>query len=158
MLHKPFYFSILTAYILLMALLMRRVRNSAAHDFLSDILSRANYVLVLVYSLLGLMLLIIAFGYPRGARAAAKALARAGIVNSTGEAPMLLTVSRDKDNSKLMRYEFDATDLPPSYWEEHQSEIEAALNVSIVKMRCSRGKQRVWVICVPAIDALPDYL
>lgn len=127
-------------------------------DVFANLAAGVSNVLYPVYAIAGLLLLVIIFGYPRGARKASKALAQAGIVNSVGEAPMLLTVQKDKYNKHLLRYEFDSASLPLSYWQDHQGEIEAALDVNIVKMKCSRGKHRIWISCVPAGDGIPDYV
>lgn len=158
MLHRPIRFATIICYALAVIIvgiyIIPPTDSSATIHFATNI----NRIMLPIYAMAGLLLIVMAWGYPFRAHSAERALARAGIVNAAGEAPMLLTVRRDSKNGKVYRYEFDANDLPLSYWKDKQAEIEAALNINIAAIHSSRGKHRIWINAVPAIDAIPDYI
>lgn len=154
----PQLYAILLAYLIIVCIVAAAVMQPVIGDAFAVLAHNISLVIFPLYAIAGLLILIILFGMPRGAIRASKALARAGIVNSSGEAPMLLGIQRDKNNSRRYRYEFDANSLPLSYWQDHQADIEAALNINIANIATSRGKHRIWVFAVPAIDAIPDFV
>lgn len=155
---KPLCYVALLAYLVLIVIFGPPHYGAVPGDAFTALAIGIHRTLYPLYAIAGLLVLIVLFGYPCGARKASKALARAGIVNSAGEAPMLLLRHKDRHDPRLYRYEFDAADLPLSYWQDHQAEIEAALNLCVIKMSCSRGKHRVRLSCVPAGEGIPDYV
>ena len=155
---KPLCYVALLAYLVLIVIFGPPHYGAAPEDAFTALAISIHRTLYPLYTIAGLLALIVLFGYPYGARKAAKALARAGIVNSAGEAPMLLIRRKDCHDPRLLRYEFDSADLPLSYWQDHQQEIEAALNICVIKMDCSHGKHRVRLSCVPAGEGIPDYV
>lgn len=154
---KPLCYVALLAYLVLIVIFGPPHNGAAPEDVFTALAIGIHRTLYPLYAIAGLLALIVLFGYPCGARKASKALARAGIVNSVGEAPMLLIRRRDRYDPRLLRYEFDSANLPLSYWQDHQAEIEAALNICVIKMSCSRGKHRIRLSCVPAGEGIPDY-
>lgn len=152
----PQLYAILATYLIIICIIAAAVMQPAVGDAFAVLAHNITRVIFPLYAIAGLLALIIVFGMPRGAIRASKALARAGIVNSAGESPMLLSVQRDKKNWRRYRYEFDANSLSLTFWQDHQIDIEAALNVNIAQITTSRGKHRIWIFCVPATDALPD--
>ena len=156
--HHPQLYAAVLAYLIFICLVATAVMQPTTGDPLTVLAHNISRALLPVYAIAGLLALIILFGIPRGAIKASRALARAGITNAAGESPMLLTVRHGKADHRILNYEFDANDLPLAYWQDHQAEIEAALNVNIINIQCSRGKHRIWIFCVPASGAIPDFV
>lgn len=154
----PHLYIVLLIYLIVICVLAAVVMQPVTGGAFADLAHNITRVIFPLYAIAGLLALITLFGIPRGAIRASKALARAGIVNSAGEAPMLLRIQRGKKNKHLYRYEFDANSLSLSFWQDHQAEIEAALNINIAKIQTSRGKHRIWIFAVHAIDAIPDFI
>lgn len=154
---KPLCYIALLAYLVLIVIFGPPLSGAVSEDVFAGLVVGIHRTLYPLYAIAGLLALIVLLGYPYGARKASKALARAGIVNSVGEAPMLLIRRRDRYDPRLLRYEFDSANLPLSYWQDHQAEIEAALNICVIKMNCSRGKHRIRLSCIPAGEGIPDY-
>ena len=50
------------------------------------------------------------------------------------------------------------SEYPLTAWEDKRAAIEAALDISIVKMTYGKGKSRVLVYAVPALVDLPEVL
>lgn len=156
--HNPLYYVALLVYLVLVVLLGSPLHGAPPDDLFTSLATGLHRTLYPLYAIAGLLACIVLFGYPHGARKASRSLARAGIVNSVGEAPMLLIRRKDRYDPRLLCYEFDSADLPLSYWQDHQQEIEAALNICVIKMSCSRGKHRIRLSCVPAVEGIPDYV
>lgn len=154
----PVLYAVVLAYLVIICVVATTAMQPATGDFFMVFAHNVNRALLPIYAIAGLFALIIIFGLPRGFYRASRALARAGITNAAGEAPMLLTVRHGKADHRILNYEFDANDLPLSYWQDHQAEIEVALNISIINIQCSRGKHRIWIFCVPATGAIPDFV
>ena len=76
---------------------------------------------VLTTILLVTVIVILIIGMPFEAIGISKNLHRIGLVNSAGEAPLLL--SKDKGNGKIMIYKFKTLGIPLSDWEDKQSKI-----------------------------------
>ena len=156
--HHPLLYAAVLAYLIAICLVASAVMRPVTGDPLTVLAHNVNRALLPVYAIAGLLILIVLFGFPKGAIKASRALARAGITNAAGEAPMLLSMRHSQKNKKLLQYEFDANGLPLSYWQDHQAEIEVALNINIINIQCSRGKHRIWIFCVPASGAIPAFV
>lgn len=154
---KPYLIVLVVIYGLL-ALAAGRKLWSAIGTGIIPPLRIAQFGVFIFWTFIGLMAVLACIGYPRGARVKSRALARAGIVNSAGDAPILLAVWRDRDNPRTMVYEFAPADLPLSFWEAHVSEIEVALNICILSLRYREGKHRILIRCVSAEHDIPDYI
>ena len=96
--------------------------------------------------------------YPFGRKAAHDQLQSIGLVNHAGMAPTLLRKRRDRDNPRVTVWEFQNQSIPLTAWEDKRASIEAALDISIVKMTYGKGKNRVLVYAVPAQVSLPEVL
>lgn len=70
----------------------------------------------------------------------------------------MLRKRRDKDHPKVTVWEFQNQSIPLPMWEDKRASIEAALDISIVKMTYGKGKSRVLVYAVPALVELPEVL
>lgn len=107
-------------------------------------------------ALLGLCGLLYLFGTPKGAQAVRDALTQAGLVNHTGEAPMLISRRTDKASPNVTVYEFDTNGTSLSLWEDNRSKIEAALNLYAVKIEQGKDRSHVLLHAVPGDNAIPS--
>ena len=127
-------------------------------ELISPILEAAMTHALAAYLLAGGVALAVLLVYPFGRRAAHDQLQSIGLVNHAGMAPTLLRKRRDRDNPRVTVWEFQNQSIPLTAWEDKRAAIEAALDVSIVKMTYGKGKSRVLVYAVPAQVSLPEVL
>ena len=111
-----------------------------------------------VYLLLGGAALIYLLLYPFGRRMAKDQLQSIGLTNHAGMVPELLRKKRDKAHPRVTIWEFRNQSIPLAEWEDNRAAIEAALDISIIKMTYGKGKSRVLVYAVPALIDLPEIL
>ena len=111
-----------------------------------------------VYLLLGGAVLIYLLLYPFGRRMAKGQLQSIGLTNHAGMVPELLRKKRDKAHPRVTIWEFRNQSIPLSEWEDNRAAIEAAQNISIIKMTYGKSKSRVLVYAVPAQIDLPEIL
>ena len=111
-----------------------------------------------VYLLLGGAVLIYLLLYPFGKRMAKDQLQSIGLTNHAGMVPELLRKKRDKGHPRVTIWEFRNQSIPLAEWEDNRAAIEAALDISIIKMTYGKGKSRVLVYAVPAQIDLPEIL
>ena len=111
-----------------------------------------------VYLLLGGAVLIYLLLYPFGRRMAKDQLQSIGLTNHAGMVPELLRKKRDKAHPRVTIWEFRNQSIPLAEWEDNRAAIEAALDISIIKMTYGKGKSRVLVYAVPAQIDLPEIL
>ena len=111
-----------------------------------------------VYLLLGGAVLIYLLLYPFGRRMAKDQLQSIGLTNHAGMVPELLRKKRDKGHPRVTIWEFRNQSIPLAEWEDNRAAIEAALDISIIKMTYGKGKSRVLVYAVPAQIDLPEII
>ena len=111
-----------------------------------------------VYLLLGGAVLIYLLLYPFGRRMAKDQLQSIGLTNHAGMVPELLRKKRDKAHPRVTIWEFRNQSIPLAEWEDNRAAIEAALDISIIKMTYGKGKSRVLVYAVPAQIDLPEII
>ena len=111
-----------------------------------------------VYLLLGGAALIYLLFHPFGKRMAKDQLQSIGLTNHAGMVPELLRKKRDKAHPRVTIWEFRNQSIPLAEWEDNRAAIEAALDISIIKMTYGKGKSRVLVYAVPAQIDLPEIL
>ena len=111
-----------------------------------------------VYLLLGGAVLIYLLLYPFGRRMAKDQLQSIGLTNHAGMVPELIRKKRDKGHPKVTIWEFRNQSIPLAEWEDNRAAIEAALDISVIKMTYGKGKSRVLVYAVPAQIDLPEIL
>ena len=111
-----------------------------------------------VYLLLGGAALIYLLFYPFGKRMAKDQLQSIGLTNHAGMVPELLRKKRNKAHPRVTIWEFRNQSIPLAEWEDNRAAIEAALDISIIKMTYGKGKSRVLVYAVPALIDLPEIL
>ena len=127
-------------------------------ELISPVMLAAMTHAVPAYLLVGGVALAVLLAYPFGRKAAQDQLQSIGLVNHAGMAPDLLRKRRDRDNPRVTVWEFRNQSIPLTVWEDKRASIEAALDVSIVKMVYGKTKSRVLVYAVPTQTSLPDVL
>ena len=127
-------------------------------ELISPVLQAAMTHALATYLLVGGVALAVLMVYPFGRKAAHDQLQSIGLINHAGMAPTLLRKRRDKNNPNVVVWEFQNQSIPLTAWEDKRAAIEAALDVSIVKMTYGKGKNRVLVYAVPAQVSLPEVL
>ena len=114
--------------------------------------------LILVIISLVTFVTIFLIGMPFGASSISNNLHRIGFVNSVGEAPLLLSKSIDKSNSKIITLEFKTFGIPLSEWADNQDRIESALNIHIDEIYEGKNCRSVIVKCVDGENRLSDFI
>ena len=127
-------------------------------ELLSPLLKAAMEHALTAYLLVGTAALLALLLYPFGRQAAKDQLQSIGLANHAGMAPNLLRKKRDKDNPRVTVWEFRNQSIPLTVWEDKRAAIEAALDVSIVKIAYGKSKSQVLVYAVSAQTSLPDVL
>ena len=127
-------------------------------ELISPVLQAAMTHALAAYLLVGGVALAVLMVYPFEWKAAHDQLQSIGLINHAGMAPTLLRKRRDRDNPRVTVWEFQNQSIPLTSWEDKRAAIEAALDVSIVKMTYGKGKSRVLVYAVPAQVSLPEVL
>ena len=113
-------------------------------------------ILVIISSVTFVTIFLI--GMPFGASSISNNLHRIDFVNSVGEAPLLLSKSIDKNNSKIITLEFKTFGIPLSEWADNQDRIESALNIHIDEIREGDDCRVVIIRCVDGENRLSDYI
>ena len=107
--------------------------------------------------LMGMFFLIVLLGTPLQGGRMSRNLRRVGLVNHTGEAPMLMRQTKVKD-SRVMVMEFEANGIPKIKWEDKRLDMETALNLAIVKITECENRRRILLHTVQTKNALPETL
>ena len=116
------------------------------------------FILIPICATIGFVLFLLYVGTPQGSREAGEALLKAGLVNHAGEAPVLVSKTRDKQFPELTIWEFDPCGIPLSEWEDKQSGIETALHIIVAGFTWGSRRETVRVYAVPSANELPDML
>ena len=114
--------------------------------------------LLAAYLMAGAVGLLALLVYPFGRKAAHDQLQSIGLVNHAGMVPELLRKRKDKDNPRVTVWEFRNQSIPLTVWEDKRATIEAALDVTIIKIVFGKSKSRVLVYAVPTQTSLPEVL
>ncbi|MDR2904034.1 MAG: hypothetical protein LBU77_05960 [Clostridiales bacterium] len=108
-----------------------------------------------VGSVAGFVGLVMLFGMPFGSKAVHENLERIGFTNSAGETPLLVSEFPDPGNPRVIIMEFAANGISLQEFEKNRADIEAALNLTIDKIKEGESKRRVLLYAVPAGHGLP---
>ena len=127
-------------------------------ELLSPIMKAGRTHAFPVYLLLGGAALIYLLFHPFGKRMAKDQLQSIGLTNHAGMVPELLRKKRGKAHPRVTIWEFRNQSIPLAEWEDNRAAIEAALDISIIKMTYGKGKSRVLVYAVPAQIDLPEII
>ena len=110
--------------------------------------------LAITVSLIGVVLLL---GTPISSGRISRNLMRIGLVNHAGEAPKLIRQMIDRD-SMVSVMEFESNGIPRTKWIDKSLDIEASLNIHIVKCEEGINKRRILLYVVSADKQLPTLL
>ena len=127
-------------------------------EFMSPIMLAAMTYVVPAYLIVGGAVLAVLMVYPFGRKAAQDQLRSIGLVNRAEMVPELLRKRQDKEHPRVTVWEFRNQSIPLAVWEEKQAALEAALDVSIVKIIYGKSRSRVLIYAVPTQTSLPDIL
>ncbi len=111
-----------------------------------------------VYLVAGAVALLVLLFYPMGRKATEDELQRVGLVNRAGEAPRLLRRRKDREYPRVTIWEFDDRGVSLQEWIDQQGRIEAALDITIIKIQYGKSKRRVLLYTVTAKNDFPDLL
>ena len=118
-------------------------------ELISPVMEAALHHCTEVYAIgvgIGLIRLLV---YPFGKRMAQDQLTSIGLVNHTGTAPELRRKRRDPDHPNVTIWVFRNYGIPLIVWENQKPAIEAALNISIVKLDYGNSGAEMLIYAVP---------
>ena len=95
---------------------------------------------------------------PHKKKATADLLRSIPFVNGAGMPPELIRIRSDKKSPNVNIWEFFSVGIPLIKWENTQAELEAMLDITIVKMASYKGKSRILIYAIPADIELPQML
>ena len=103
-----------------------------------------------------IVLMIIMFGMPNGAKRFNDNFQRIGMSNNAGEAPVLMTKTFDSENPRIQILNFYSRGFPVSYWQDHKDVIESAQNISIDHIEQGVNQSYIKVYAVDGKYQLPE--
>lgn len=110
------------------------------------------------YLVVGGVLLVGFVVYPFGRKAAQDQLQSIGLVNHAGVVPILQRKYSDKANPRISIWEFRNQGILLDIWESKRTAIEAALDITIIRMKYGKGKSHILLYTISARDDLPELL
>ncbi len=110
------------------------------------------------YLVVGGVLLVGFAVYPFGRKAAQDQLQSIGLVNHAGMVPTLQRKYSDRTNPHISIWEFRNQGIPLDIWESKRTAIEAALDITIIRMKYGKGKSHILLYTVSAQNDLPELL
>ena len=110
--------------------------------------------IIIIYAL-ALLLFFFLLGAPLGAKRMNDNLKRAGLVNHTGEAPLLLSKKSLPNNNRVKVYEFYSMGISRDIWEDRLNVIESALNLKIGHFDEGRNSRIIRMYAVDGNYTLP---
>lgn len=148
-------------YVVALALLWQnrnRFLDVSDAGALAPMLYDLNELALVLGMIMATVLLLLAFGTPRGATRARNAFIKAGFQNSAGEVPVLLERRKDKKSPRLTRWVFDPCGIPLHVWEAKVEELQSALDITIDRIVWGNNRRRIIVYAVPAQRDLPKVI
>lgn len=122
-------------------------------DMLAD---KINSIVIIIFLIFTFLLYLYFTGKPRHAKQMSDNFKRAGLVNHTGEAPLLLSRTNSSENERLYIYEFHMLGIPFSLWQDSIEELESALNLKIDRFEEGKNSRTVLMYAVNGNYKLPD--
>lgn len=122
---------------------------------LNSLAENLRVFFVVVIAMFVLLLYIYLLGKPYGAKQMNDDFKRAGMVNHTGEAPLLLSKNSLPENKRVKVYEFYTAGIPFSLWQDRLGELESALNLKISHFEEGRNSRTIKMYAVSGNDTLP---
>jgi len=109
-------------------------------------------------AIITLFLLLVRLVTPIGSKSMQGNLLRIGLVNSAGEAPLLIGKSVSKFDERITILEFISSGIPYSDWVDKRSKIESAVNVNVKEVGCGKDKRHILLSVVSAKNVLPQVI
>ena len=160
--HAPVKLIFLILYILGAVLIWHTQADIAAStekiEYISPIAEFVTNNIFVTYLLGTGILVTILILTPIGKRSVQDQLKSIGLVNHAEAVPELKSKRKDKQNPRITIWEFTSQGIPLKVWQDKQSAIETALDITIVKMKNGSGRSRVLIYAVPAVSDLPDMI
>lgn len=122
-------------------------------DMLAD---KINSIVIIIFLIFTFLLYLYFTGKPRHTKQMSDNFKRAGLVNHTGEAPLLLSRTNSRENERLNIYEFHMLGIPFSLWQDSIEELESALNLKIDRFEEGKNSRTVLMYAVNGNYKLPD--
>lgn len=97
-----------------------------------------------VGTLVMISFVLIMFSNPIEAWKSTRNFIRAGLVNSVGEPPILISIKRISSNNVL--YVFESVGISLEYWEKHRLNLENAFDMSISGIRIGKNMREIEVL------------
>lgn len=118
----------------------------------------ANVIRVIL-SVIVMIILVASFlyfvGRPFGAKRFSDNLKRAGFLNHTLEAPLLLSNKKSNNNQRVHSYVFHTRGIPFEQWEKNKQSLESALNLKIDRIEEGNNSTEVVIYAVCGNYTLP---
>lgn len=151
---------IVSALLVAVSILFIINKPSYASQFenLNQTAENARVFLICLCSVFAFLFFVFLIGKPRGAKATNDNLKRAGMVNHTGEAPLLLSKTRRPDSERVNIYEFYSAGIPLAVWQDNLPVIESALNLKIGHFEEGRNSRIVKMYAVDGNYTLPNMI
>ena len=102
--------------------------------------------------------LLWAVGGPKEAGKVQDNLLRAGLVNSAGEAPTLISTERDPNNPNVKIYTFESCGIALTTWMDSADKIQTCLNMTIADIRYGIDHQHIQLSAASPMTMLPTDL
>lgn len=162
------FFALLFKLLLIIAYLAGAVWVHGKQDMLCALAENTPYISPVmesalvnafpVYLLLAGIALAWLLLYPHKKKATADLLRSIPFVNGAGMPPELIRIRSDRKYPNVNIWEFFSVGIPLIKWENTQAELEAMLDITIVKITSYKGKSRIHVYAIPADIELPQFL
>lgn len=161
MIVQPIKLLLIPAYLVVAAILYLNRSFLLRLDTIRELFPPIDGLLAPFYSIIfcgGFITLMVCLGSPKGWRQTKDELKRAGFTNHAGEAPLLLSCQKQRGALGAVIWKFEACGIPLAEWEKKRPELEAALNINIVKIEQGRSKREILLHSVSGGNHLPDFL
>ena len=123
---------------------------------LDKLIETLTVIFIIVGTFILALTSIFLIGVPPHAKQMNDNFKRAGFVNHTGEAPLLLSITKNTENQRLNIYEFHTSGIPFSLWQDSISQLESALNLKIDRFEEGKNSRTVLMYAVNGNYKLPD--
>lgn len=126
-------------------------------DYSQALMCFSIKVISVISIMIGSPIILYFFGTPRQAWRVDPMMSRICVRNGIGETPCLISVDIGPDG-KVKKYRFLGYGIPVSFYEDHVTEIEAALNVSIAKIVQGPNRRYVDISLVDYRNAMENVI
>lgn len=136
------------AYVGVMFLVMfmlKELLRKMGEPYSGTIFEIVLYVFITEMIIIGIWGIMQILGRPIGSKKVESRLVNAGVVDSEGKAPLLL--SKEKDGKGFI-YEFYSSQIPCYRYKDHKAEIETALNIRVVDILPGKDMQHTIIKAV----------